>query len=318
MAGSPDSVPWHDAWHAALYGSQGFYRRPEGPAGHFTTSAVGIPHATPILAQALINLADRHHLSTIVDFAAGGGALIAAIAAHDSSKHCVAVDITERPTSLPANIGWWRADGGAMLPSEWEGLHDCLVVAHEWLDVVPCPVAQRDQDGSWRLVLVNSAGAESLGGLVTGANLDWLTEWVSSAVERAEVGSARDQAWDGLCAGISNGLAVSIDYGHEYAERPVGGTLIGFHCGRAVTPLLDGSTDITAHVAVDSLAADVRSQQRDMLADLLPTMAPPSHALASTQPAAYLQGLATHGAWTTLRAADGLGEFWWVQRRLGR
>ncbi|MBW8172102.1 SAM-dependent methyltransferase [Ornithinimicrobium sp. Arc0846-15] len=318
MAGSPDSVPWRGAWQVALYGSQGFYRRPEGPAGHFTTSAVGIPHATPILSQALINLADRHQLNTIVDFAAGGSGLIGTIAELDPSKRCVAVDITERPPSLSADIEWWRAGGGAVLPTEWAGLHGCLVIAHEWLDVVPCPVAQRDERDTWRLVLVDSDGAESLGAPVSGADLDWLSKWVPDGVTRAEVGNARDQAWNGLCAGISDGLAVAIDYGHEYAERPVNGTLIGFRQGRAVTPLLDGSTDITAHVAVDSLAQDTRAKQREILADLLPAMALPSHALASTQPAAYLQGLATHGAWTTLRAPGGLGEFWWVQRALGR
>ena len=36
-------LPWEQAWAEALYGPRGFYRRPEGPAGHFRTAA----HAAP-------------------------------------------------------------------------------------------------------------------------------------------------------------------------------------------------------------------------------------------------------------------------------
>ena len=47
MTGSPERGEtwrtWEAAWRDALYGPVGFYRRPEGPAGHFRTAA----HAGP-------------------------------------------------------------------------------------------------------------------------------------------------------------------------------------------------------------------------------------------------------------------------------
>ena len=33
-----DWCRWQQAAETALYGEEGFYRRPEGPAGHFRTS----------------------------------------------------------------------------------------------------------------------------------------------------------------------------------------------------------------------------------------------------------------------------------------
>ena len=46
---------WRAATEAALYGPGGFYRRPEGPAGHFRTSV----HASPLFAQAVARLLCR-------------------------------------------------------------------------------------------------------------------------------------------------------------------------------------------------------------------------------------------------------------------
>ena len=53
-------VPWRQAWHDALYGESGFYRRTEGPAGPLTTS----PHEPlgGVLAQALGQLRRRPHV----------------------------------------------------------------------------------------------------------------------------------------------------------------------------------------------------------------------------------------------------------------
>ncbi len=46
---------WRAAAEAALYGPDGFYRRPEGPAGHFRTSV----HASPLFADAVARLLCR-------------------------------------------------------------------------------------------------------------------------------------------------------------------------------------------------------------------------------------------------------------------
>ena len=41
------------------------------------------------------------------------------------------------------------------LPDELDGLTDTLVVANEWLDVVPCTIAEVDENGELREVLVD-------------------------------------------------------------------------------------------------------------------------------------------------------------------
>ena len=46
-----------------------------------------------------------------------------------------------------------------------------------------------------------------------------------------------------------------VDYGHARADRPAAGTLTGYREGRQVAPVPDGSCDLTAHVAMDSLGA---------------------------------------------------------------
>ena len=43
MRDRPTWLPWQRAWQDALYGAHGFYRRAEGPAGHFATAVQGAP-----------------------------------------------------------------------------------------------------------------------------------------------------------------------------------------------------------------------------------------------------------------------------------
>ncbi|HEU4513570.1 MAG TPA: hypothetical protein VFR87_10740, partial [Nocardioidaceae bacterium] len=63
--------PWKKAWDAALYGPGGFFRR-ESAAAHFRTSV----HASPLFARAVVELARRAGLDTIVDVGAGRGELL--------------------------------------------------------------------------------------------------------------------------------------------------------------------------------------------------------------------------------------------------
>ena len=49
-------------------------------------------------------------------------------------------------------------------------------------------------------------------------------------------------------------MALAIDYAHERERRPVYGTLTGYRDGHCVSPVPDGSCDITAHVALDACA----------------------------------------------------------------
>lgn len=305
-----DARTWQDAWHDALYGPDGFYRR-AAPAEHFATSVQGVPGAGEVLAEAVLALAHRHRCTRVVDVGAGRGELLAHLRRLDPDLRLTGVDVVGRPPGLDAD--WRVSPGGHDLPPDLVGLRSCLVLAHEWLDVVPCPVVERDEHGVWRVVTVRRDGTEALGPPLDGEDLDWARRWLDPHVRRAEVGRPRDRAWADLVSRVETGLVVAVDYGHTRAERPVHGTLTGFRSGREVDPVPDGSCDLTAHVAVDSLGGDV-VRQCDALRDLLPdtARAPLPHALARTEPAAYLRGLARRGAVAALTAPGGLGDFRWV------
>ena len=311
-------TPWQAAWQEALYGADGFYRGAEGPAGHFTTSAQGIPGTGPLLAQAVLALADRHGLNGIVEIGAGRGEFLRELHDIDGTRSLVGVDVVDRPNDLPDGIGWLRSPGGIGLPAELTDLDGVLVFAHEWLDVVPCPVVLRSPVGAWRYLTVDPAtGDERVGDPVPsdpmdGADLAWLHTHVPDHARRAEVGRPRDTAYADLCSRVVRGLIVAVDYGHTRDDRPMEGTLIGYRGGVAVPPVPDGSCDLTAHVAVDSLGADRVVRQRDILHELLGREPLPDHGLARTDAAAYLRGLQRANALATLTAPTGLGSFWWA------
>lgn len=307
-------VPWQQAWQQALYGEGGFYRRPEGPAGHFATSAQGVPGGTELLAAAVLALAEHHRLTHIVEVGAGRGELLTALHAAVPQLRLTGLDVIDPPASLPAAVRWLRSPGGARLPGVLAGLTGTLMLAHEWLDVVPCPVAERDDAGVWRTVEVGAEGAERLGAVVEGEELRWLAEHIDAEAWRAEVGISRDRAHVDLAGRLDDGLVVAVDYGHTAGDRPPGGTLTAYRDGAQVPPVPDGSCDLTAHVAVDTLGADRLVRQRDLLTELLgpePSRTPP-HELARADPTAYLQALARSSAAVALTAPGGLGDFWWA------
>lgn len=318
--------PWAEAWQEALYGPGGLYRSAT-PAQHFATSAQGIPGGGEVLAAAVVALARRHGCTRVVDVGAGAGELLVSVRAADPALRLTGVDVVDRG---PAGTSWLVSPGGAALPDALTGLTDTLVVAHEWLDVVPCPVAERDERGVWREVEVSPDG-EALGAPVAGADLDWLDRWVPEDVDRAEVGLARDRAAADLLSRLDSGVLLLVDYGHARDTRPRHGTLTGFRDGRQVEPVPDGSCDLTAHVALDSLvdhlARDVRlphpveqpdvRPQHQALADLLPDGdRPVPHDLARSEPTAYLQALARRAAHRALSSPGGLGDFAWVTVRV--
>ncbi|WP_460626523.1 SAM-dependent methyltransferase [Intrasporangium mesophilum] len=346
-----DPVPWREAWHDALYAAgRGFYVARGGPAAHFTTATHGVTGG--VLAEVLLALWARMHgpvmPRVVVDLGAGRGELathlLRAVAAQDdltaagtptptatptattsatpTATRIVAVDVVDRPGGLDARIEWVRSPGGADLPECLADLEDALVVAHEWLDVVPCEVAEVDGDGQTRVVLVDrESGTESLGSALPTAEADWCRDhWPTSRPRsRVEVGLARDEAWLQLLSAIRSGLAVAVDYGHLATERPSGGTLAAYVGGRLTQPVPDGSRDITAHVAMDTLAADLLVRQRDLLRDLGFTGATPSIELATTDPLAYVRALERAGAEADLiRPAGGFGDFWWAVKRVHR
>lgn len=311
-----DRQPWHEAWHDALYGPSGFYRRCS-PAEHFATSAQGIPHAGPLLACAVASVTARHGLRQVVDVGAGRGELLRELATEAPELDLLGVDVVERPDDLPDHISWMRSPGGRGLPDALDRLRGTLVIAHEWLDDVPCPVAAYD-GRSWRVVLVNRAGEERLGDELDAEQSVWRERHGrrdASDGDRIEIGTTRDAAYADLCERIRDGVVVAVDYGHRSGEAPPGGTLTGYRHGSRCEPVPDGSCDITAHVCVDSLGADELITQRDLLGGL--DIAPPNPpvTLARTDPPAYLEALAQRSAWAALREPGGLGDFWWAITR---
>ena len=301
MTGSAEPRPWREAWETALYGEGGFFRR-QAPADHFRTSV----NASGLFAKALWNVIQESRLSTVVDVGAAGGELLRELdRLSGGTLTLTGVDLADRPPGLPGAIEW-RHD----LPPRIDG----LLIANEWLDNIPCDVVELDADGVVRQVLVDPAtGAESLGDAYESP---WLREWwpLSEAGERAEVGDVRDAAWADAVSRV-RGVAIAIDYGHTCEGRPPFGTLRSYAEGREVDVVPDGSRDITAHVAVDSVAAAAGAtvlRQRDALLRLGIDGSRPSLELAHSDPSAYVRALAAAGEAGELMAGGGLGDFWWL------
>jgi SAM-dependent MidA family methyltransferase len=305
---------WRDAMQEALYGPDGLFVTGASPAAHFRTSV----HASAAFASAVLRLAesidaalghpDPFHL---VDIGAGRAELLLAVDAQvDESlrrrMRLTAVELARRPADLPDRIAWLTRP-----PAGVTG----LLLATEWLDNVPIDVVEDD-----RYVLVEpSTGAETPGGTVDADDAGWLARWWPNAV-RAEVGRSRDRAWAEAVRALDRGLALAVDYGHLRTDRPVGGTLAGFRYGRQVPPVPDGGCDITAHVAMDSVAAAGSAAgrpytlipQRDALRALGVAGRRPPLALASTDPAAYVRALTAASAAAELTDPAGLGGHWWL------
>lgn len=297
---------FRQAWESALYGPSGFYRR-ERPAAHFRTSV----HASPLFGQAVARLAEQLGVSQVVDIGAGEGELGPVL--RNAGLKVIDVELDDD------------------LPSRLTG----LVIANEWLDNIPCEVAELDEAGVARYLLAD----QTLGDVVEGNDLAWLEKWwplnemnevgglnelgeMNGVGARAEIGLSRDEAWAEVVSRLDQGLAIAIDYGHVQrpegafrAGRPPYGTLTGFRAGRECEVALDGSCDITAHVALDSLAAAVGGElttQREALQALGVSAGRPSQELARTEPLRYLAELSSAGEAAELLNPSGLGSFGWV------
>lgn len=296
--------------HEALYGDAGFYRRPGAPAQHFRTAA----HVSALWAQAIARLARRVDRAlgepadfTVVDMGAGGGELLTGLAGLVPPRwRLVGVDLAPRPGDVPDRVQW-RAEQ----PVSYRG----LLVAVEWLDVVPVDVVERTAAGV-RLVEVDGSGAERLAAPPAAADLAWLSRWwpLVEDGDRAEVGRPRDEAWADAVLRLDRGVAVAVDYAAVPA-RDTAGTLTGYRGGRQVAPVPDGSCDLTAHVLMESCAAAASADslsllsQREALHDLGGATTLPAYA---GDPAAYVASLSAAGEAAELTDPSGLGGFTWL------
>lgn len=312
---------WRTATFESLYGPDGFYRRPEGPIGHFRTSV----SASPAFAEAVRRLAEHVDASLgrpdpfdIVDVGAGRGQLLSVLSVGAPARwRLSAVELADRPRELPAEVRW----------------HHCvpaltgLLFANEWLDNIPVDVVECTVDGP-RLLLVDTDGKQRPGPRPTPGDRAWLSTWwpMQQVGDRAEVGHPRDDAWGSAVAAVHRGVAVAVDYAHLAGDRPVGGTLTGYRCGQHVAPAPDGRTDITAHVALDACAAagllagadqSTLITQREALHALGLHAQAPGSVLASTDPPAYLAALQAAGEVADLTRPGGLGDFSWLVQAVG-
>src|SRR5512135_438643 len=143
---------------AALYGPGGYYVAGRGAAG-FRTSAGSPPFAAALAGPDPLDL---------VDVGAADGRLLLAVAAAVPANlrrrlRLTGVDLRPRPDRLSPWVRW-----AARTPSGVVG----LLVANEWLDVVPLDVVK-----GGRLVLVDRAGRERPGPPPGAADVAWLDAW---------------------------------------------------------------------------------------------------------------------------------------------
>jgi SAM-dependent MidA family methyltransferase len=293
-----DLPTWREAWSSALYGGDGFFRR-ERPGDHFRTSV----HASTLFAEALLGLLRRTGMNAVTDIGAGGGELLRHLRdLAPGELDLLGIDLAPRPDGLPEEIRW---------AEEFHGEFHGLVIANEWLDNIPCDVVEADGSGTPRYVHVDpETGQEALGQV---CHEQWLRRWwpLSHPGSRAEIGSPRDRAWADVVRRLRRGIAIAVDYGHTRDSRPPLGSLTSYRRGRQVEPLPDGTRDITAHVAVDSLEG-TRCRQREALRALGLEAARPPVEQAGEDPGGYVAALSRASETAELTASGGLGDFWWV------
>jgi SAM-dependent MidA family methyltransferase len=257
---------WSGAWRRA---ARDFWRT-ERPGSHFSTSAgpVVADRIAEIVLDVDARLGHPTHF-TVVDIGCGDGSLLTLV--------------RERSGELAARARWVGVDVHPPRAGSIESVKaqaPCnldlapirgVVMAHEWLDEIPCDVVERDVSGVDRLVLIDRGGSETLGprlddahacaeyGVDAPAARAWMERWwpLRETGDRAEIGIERDRAWRWMSSLVDAGSILATDYGHareERIERYRHGTLCGYREGRVVRPSPDGAMNLTAHVAVDACA----------------------------------------------------------------
>lgn len=288
------AVRFKDAMEQALYGPGGFYTH-HRPGRHFITSA-----QSALFAGAIANLVGRVDTALghpdrldIVDVGAGEAELLTHLMA------ALPDDLRRRAHPHPVELE------NPAVPAGITG----ILLATEWLDNVPLDLAA---DGRY---LNDGAPLEP-------ADAAWIQRWWPDAEGVVEIGRSRDEAWAAVVGRLRAGLALTVDYGHFLGTRPAHPTLTGFRSGREVEPLLDGSTDITCHVAIDSVAEAgghpyTVMRQREALKALGVDGARPPLELARSSPTEYVRQLSRASEAAMLIDPQGLGAHWWLWHEVG-
>ena len=283
---------WRTAWRQALYGEHGFAVAPGNlPRGHFSTAAED-PTMAELVAAELTRVARRLDRQSpgnvdLVDAGAGGGELLAGVLAAAeptlvARTRATAIDFRAAPDGYlasfgdvpvaggtassagrraergPATVRWRRGDASVECPPT-RG----LIVAHELLDDVPCDVAVLRHEG-WRYLAVDLAGDEVVDGPVEPSDARWLQRWAGDArlADRVEIGRPRDEIAVALASHLTCGRLIIIDYATSADQRRrlhPDGTLTGYRNGHQCRPRPDGTMNLTAHVAIDSVVEALSS-----------------------------------------------------------
>ena len=270
----PDELTLADAWEETLTGDCSFYRGADGdPYRNFATDIAGSAEILPLIRD-LLDVAgncDGGPL-TVIDVGSGAGGLLARLAMAGTNARLIGIDLRPRPAGLDAGIEWIAGDA-RVVAGDIRGIRG-VIVAHEFLDDIPCAAVEADEDGCPRLIYVDPSSRRIVVGepLEDPADLGWLERWwpVTRPFMRAEIGRSRDAAWALITGMLNSGAALAIDYGHTRPERLAGtwdgGTLVGYREGRVVTPVADGSCNLTTHVSIDSVAEAAPRAQSSRIA----------------------------------------------------
>lgn len=249
--------PFHTAWAETAT----FYPHQRSSA-HFRTSSRSSGRIADALARIVLeqwNRLRRPEDFTVTDVGADDGHLLDAIRSRIPSHvqprmRWRAVDFVEGE----CDADWIVADIRRVELPHSAG----VLIAQELLDDIPCTIVENNEHGHpWVLGIDDDALPIPVEPLHSHNDLTWLDTWWPDETPFAtrEVGLSRDRVWQRLRASVTAGVAIAIDYGHVREERRcgrwAGGTVRGFRSGRVVRPIPDGRCNITAHVAMDSLAA---------------------------------------------------------------
>lgn len=257
--------PFHTAWAETAT----FYRR-HRPSAHFRTSSRSSSRIADAISHIVLEQWERLQGPrdfTVTDVGADDGHLLDAIRlqipAHVRRRmRWRAIDVVEGACEAEWIVGDVRSIDLPRSPG--------VLIAQELLDDIPCTIVENDDQGRpWVVGIEGNALPAPLVPLRSRRELAWLDTWWPDATPFAtrEVGRTRDRVWQRLRARVTAGVAIAIDYGHVREEREcgrwAGGTVRGFRSGRVVRPIPDGRCNITAHVAMDSLAHAPLLRQSD-------------------------------------------------------
>lgn len=252
---------------------QGFSARNRAE-DHFTTSIDIGDHVARLLLQRCRRLEDRIDDPWIVDVGAGSGRLLRQL--HElgfPGQRLLGIDVRPAPHDLP--VRWIQGVAPDCVPAV-RG----LLFAHEFLDDIGVDVVV---DG--RLLTVDGRP----GPPASADDLAWLAE---RGHREGVIGRHREQTWAALVSRVIEGEAIAVDYASTLP--------LGHRRGRAVTPVADGATDISAGVdlaACRSLTGGRIVPQHRMFT---PTGSPVERAEVAV-----------------LRDRSGLGAFGWLITEVG-